>query len=83
MFKINKSINFFFEQFSLWKEVTYYLRTKQIDQATAAKQNLEQLQRNQAKSRKETNTKWKPKHFVEDGENWIYINPLVKRIQPK
>lgn len=65
----------------LWREVTYFLRTKQIDRATSAKQKIEQLQREMVKYRKENNIKWQPKNFVEDGENWVYINPLVKRLQ--
>lgn len=70
-----------FELDRLWREVTYFLRTKQIDRATSAKQKIEQLQREMVKYRKENNIKWQPKNFVEDGENWVYVNPLVKRLQ--
>ncbi len=69
-----------FESRRLWQEVTYYLRNKKIDQATMAKQRLEQMQRDDAKFRKETNQKWKTKYFHEQGEHWIYVRPLVNRL---
>jgi hypothetical protein len=65
----------------LWREVTYYLRTKQIDQATDAKLRIEQKQRDEVKQRKETNSKWQTKYFQEQGENWIYVRPLIERLQ--
>ncbi len=65
----------------MWQEVTYYLRTKNIEQATAAKQRIEQKQRDEVKRRKEANNaKWQTKNFDEQGENWIYVRPLVKRL---
>jgi hypothetical protein len=64
----------------LWREVTYYLRTKNIELATAGKQRIEQNQRNDVKHRKETNSKWQTKYFEEQGENWVYVKPLVKRL---
>ena len=45
-----------------------------------AKQRLEQMQRDDAKFRKETNKKWKTKYFHEQGEHWIYVRPLVNRL---
>jgi hypothetical protein len=45
-----------------------------------AKQRLEQMQRDDAKFRKETNQKWKTKYFHEQGEHWIYVKPLVNRL---
>ena len=65
----------------LWREVTYYLRTKQLDQATEAKQKIEQRQREELKQRKESNSKLKTKYFQEQGENWIYVKPLIDRLQ--
>jgi hypothetical protein len=56
------------------------LRTKNIELATAGKQRIEQNQRNDVKHRKETNTKWLTKYFEEQGENWVYVKPLVKRL---
>ena len=67
--------------FRLWQEVTYYLRTKKIDLATSAKQRIEQMQRDEVKIRKEQNRKWETKHFHEQGENWIYVKPLVNRLK--
>ncbi len=60
--------------------MTYHLRNKNIEQATAGKQKLEQKQRDDVKLRKETNSKWNTKYFEEQGENWIYNKPLVKRL---
>ncbi len=56
------------------------MRTKNIELATAGKQRIEQNQRNDVKHRKETNTKWLTKYFEEQGENWVYVKPLVKRL---
>ncbi len=47
--------------FSLWKDVTYYLKFKQMDKATAAKSFLEQRQRQEAKERAEKALKWQTK----------------------
>jgi hypothetical protein len=62
--------------------VTYHLKTKQIELASAAKHKNEQKQRDEALARKMAgNRKWIPKYFSEQGEHWIYIKPLVKRLQ--
>ena len=45
----------------LWKEVTYHLKNKNVEQATAHKHKLEQRQREEAKERKEKNQKWETK----------------------
>ncbi|RNA17114.1 oxysterol-binding -related 9 isoform X7, partial [Brachionus plicatilis] len=71
------------ESRKLWKEVSYYLHTKQIELATDAKQRIEQKQRDESKLRKERNLKWKPRYFNEKGDNWVYINPLIKRLHNK
>lgn len=70
-----------YESRRLWREVTYFLKNKQMNLATQAKQKIEQIQRDDAKYRRENNIKWKPRYFQEQGENWIYVNPLVKRLQ--
>ena len=57
------------------------MKKKKIDDATTAKQKIEQKQRDDAKYRKDNNLKWKQKYFIEDSENWIYRNPLIKRLQ--
>lgn len=69
------------ESRKLWKDVTYNLRSKQIEQATVGKQRIEQKQRDDAKKRKETNTKWQTKYFIENDDHWVYKNPLKKRLQ--
>jgi hypothetical protein len=47
--------------FSLWKDVTYSLKSKQLDKATGAKSFLEQRQREEAKERAEKSIKWQTK----------------------
>jgi hypothetical protein len=47
--------------FSLWKDVTYYLKAKQLDKATQSKSFLEQRQRQEAKERVEKSLKWQTK----------------------
>ena len=46
---------------SLWKDVTYNLKAKQLDKATAAKSFLEHRQRQEAKERQEKALKWQTK----------------------
>lgn len=45
----------------MWKDVTYYLKSKQIDKATGAKTFLEHRQRQEAKERTEKSLKWQTK----------------------
>ena len=45
----------------LWKNVTFYLKSKQLDKATASKSLLEQRQREGAKERAEKSIKWQTK----------------------
>lgn len=52
--------------FSLWKDVTYFLKAKRIDRATAAKTFLEQRQREEAKERNEKSIKWQTKVILKD-----------------
>ncbi|XP_022089201.1 oxysterol-binding protein-related protein 9-like isoform X2 [Acanthaster planci] len=70
-----------YESKRLWKDVTHYLKTHNIDKATASKHFLEERQRREAKERKEKGEKWQTKFFHEDGESWIFDNPLEKRIK--
>ena len=70
-----------FESRKLWAEVTYNLKTKHLDDATLAKQKIEQRQRDEAKHRRDHNIKYKPKYFTEQGEHWIFVKPLIKRLQ--
>lgn len=48
-------------EFSLWKDVTFYLKAKQMNKATSAKTLLEQRQREEAKERAEKSLKWQTK----------------------
>lgn len=47
--------------YSLWKDVTYCLKSKLLDKATEAKSLLEQRQREGAKERAEKSIKWQTK----------------------
>eukprot|EP00057_Strongylocentrotus_purpuratus_P011709 XP_011666183.1 PREDICTED: oxysterol-binding protein-related protein 9 isoform X3 [Strongylocentrotus purpuratus] len=70
-----------YESRKLWKDVTSNLKTQEIEAATDAKHFLEERQRREAKERLAEGTKWDTKFFHEDGECWIYDNPLLKRVQ--
>ncbi|RMC08678.1 hypothetical protein DUI87_14926 [Hirundo rustica rustica] len=69
-----------FESRCLWKDVTYNLKIRDIDAATAAKHALEERQRAEARARKEKETSWETRLFHEDGECWVYDEPLLKRL---
>jgi hypothetical protein len=45
----------------MWKDVTYYLKSKQVNKATGAKSFLEQRQREEAKERADKSLKWQTK----------------------
>ncbi|KAK7503994.1 hypothetical protein BaRGS_00004726 [Batillaria attramentaria] len=64
----------------LWKDVTKSLITKDVEAATEFKRQLEQRQRDEAKERKESGVKWETKNFHEEGEHWVYDNPILKRL---
>jgi len=54
---------------SMWKDVTYYLKSKEVHKATGAKSFLEQRQREEAKERADKSLKWQTKvkerfHFL-------------------
>ncbi|KAM9326890.1 oxysterol-binding protein-related protein 9 [Gastrophryne carolinensis] len=68
-----------YESRRLWKDVTYNLKIRDIDAATEAKHSLEERQRAEAKERKEKETQWETRLFHEDGECWVYDEPLLKR----
>uniref|UniRef100_A0A8C8R906 Oxysterol-binding protein n=1 Tax=Pelusios castaneus TaxID=367368 RepID=A0A8C8R906_9SAUR len=69
-----------YESRCLWKDVTYNLKIRDIDAATEAKHRLEERQRAEAKYRKEKETPWETRLFHEDGECWVYDEPLLKRL---
>ncbi|KAG7458058.1 hypothetical protein MATL_G00233890 [Megalops atlanticus] len=62
----------------LWQHVTAALKEGNIDAATERKHRLEERQREEQRQRAATNTAWKPKYFVKEGEGWVYHNPLWK-----
>jgi hypothetical protein len=61
--------------FSLWKDVTYYLKSKQLDKATESKSFLEQRQREGAKERAEKSIKWQTK-VTQTKQNSLPLNLL-------
>uniref|UniRef100_A0A3P9PYQ9 Oxysterol-binding protein n=1 Tax=Poecilia reticulata TaxID=8081 RepID=A0A3P9PYQ9_POERE len=69
-----------YESRRLWSDVTLNLKLKDIDRATEAKHRLEEKQRAEAKERKEKEQQWETRLFHEDGECWIYDEPLLKRL---
>ncbi|KAF6734852.1 Oxysterol-binding protein-related protein 9 [Oryzias melastigma] len=69
-----------FESRRLWRDVTVNLKLKDIDAATEAKHRLEEKQRAEARERKEKEKQWETRLFHEDGECWVYDEPLLKRL---
>ncbi|KAI5610159.1 oxysterol-binding protein-related protein 9 isoform X2 [Silurus asotus] len=69
-----------YESRCLWKDVTLNLKLKDIDAATEAKHRLEEKQRAEARERKEKEVQWETRLFHEDGECWVYDEPLLKRM---
>uniref|UniRef100_A0AAY4EWJ3 Oxysterol-binding protein n=1 Tax=Denticeps clupeoides TaxID=299321 RepID=A0AAY4EWJ3_9TELE len=69
-----------YESRFLWRDVTLNLKLKDIDAATEAKHRLEEKQRAEARERKEKEEQWETRLFHEDGECWVYDEPLLKRL---
>ncbi|XP_077573049.1 oxysterol-binding protein-related protein 9 isoform X2 [Stigmatopora nigra] len=69
-----------YESRRLWRDVTLNLKLKDIDAATEAKHRLEEKQRLEARERKENEQQWETRLFHEDGECWVYDEPLLKRL---
>lgn len=73
-----------FESRRLWKDVTVSLQKNLIENASASKHKLEEKQRQDARVRKETNTRWVTRLFDEwdDGteHKYFYKWPLYKRL---
>uniref|UniRef100_A0A8C9YGV0 Oxysterol-binding protein n=1 Tax=Sander lucioperca TaxID=283035 RepID=A0A8C9YGV0_SANLU len=55
-------------------------KQRDIDAATEAKHRLEEKQRAEARERKENEQQWETRLFHEDGECWVYDEPLLKRL---
>ncbi|XP_034518015.1 oxysterol-binding protein-related protein 10 isoform X2 [Ailuropoda melanoleuca] len=66
------------ESRNLWQEVTRYLRLGDIDAATEQKRRLEEKQRVEERKRETLHTPWQPKYFIQEGDGWVYFNPLWK-----
>ncbi|XP_047387550.1 oxysterol-binding protein-related protein 10 isoform X1 [Sciurus carolinensis] len=66
------------ESRNLWQEVTRYLRLGDIDAATEQKRCLEEKQRVEERKRENLRTPWQPKYFIQEGDGWVYFNPLWK-----
>ncbi|XP_051922521.1 oxysterol-binding protein-related protein 10-like isoform X3 [Hippocampus zosterae] len=62
----------------LWQHVTASLRAGRMDDAAEHKHRLEERQRIESKQRSATKTPWTPKHFIKEGDGWVYHNPLGK-----
>ncbi|XP_034385859.1 oxysterol-binding protein-related protein 9 isoform X2 [Cyclopterus lumpus] len=69
-----------YESRRLWRDVTLNLKRRDIDAATDAKHRLEEKQRAEARERKENEQQWETRLFHEDGECWVYDEPLLKRL---
>lgn len=69
-----------YESRRLWKDVTAALKLCNVHHATESKFALEQKQREEAKERLTKGIKWETRVFHEIGENWVYDEPLIKRI---
>ncbi|XP_007055041.3 oxysterol-binding protein-related protein 10 [Chelonia mydas] len=67
-----------FESRHLWQHVTNSLKEGNIDAATEHKHRLEERQRAEERQRVAINAPWKPKYFTNEGDGWIYFNPLWK-----
>ncbi|XP_028834941.1 oxysterol-binding protein-related protein 10 isoform X2 [Denticeps clupeoides] len=62
----------------LWQHVTCALKSGNIDVATEKKRQLEEQQRTEERQRAASNTPWKPKYFIKEGDGWVYHKPLWK-----
>uniref|UniRef100_A0A8D2D4P4 Oxysterol-binding protein n=1 Tax=Sciurus vulgaris TaxID=55149 RepID=A0A8D2D4P4_SCIVU len=59
-----------YESRCLWKDVTFNLKIRDIDKKKRA----------EARERKEKEIQWETRLFHEDGECWVYDEPLLKRL---
>ncbi|XP_072797022.1 oxysterol-binding protein-related protein 10 isoform X3 [Vicugna pacos] len=66
------------ESRNLWREVTRCLRLGDIDAATEQKRRLEEKQRAEEQKRENLRAPWQPKYFIQEGDGWVYFNPLWK-----
>ncbi|XP_061886354.1 oxysterol-binding protein-related protein 10-like [Entelurus aequoreus] len=67
----------------VWQQVTASLRAGNMDEATEHKHRLEERQRSEGKQRAASKTPWNPQYFIQEGEAWVYHNPLWKVLDQK
>ncbi|GMT27091.1 hypothetical protein PFISCL1PPCAC_18388, partial [Pristionchus fissidentatus] len=68
------------ESRKLWRHVTVGLLRNKISKATAGKREIEQRQRDEAKTRAERGERWVPKMFAQDDqERWYFTKGLTLR----
>jgi len=66
----------------LWREVTWCLKNRVVEGATAFKTALEEKQREGERMRQEREIKWTPKYFKEQPDgSYIYCSPLERRLR--
>ena len=68
-----------YESRCLWKDVIFNLNQRHWCSGEA-RYRLEERQRAEAQERKEKEIQWKTRLFHEDGECWVYDEPLLKRL---
>nr|XP_027199702.1 oxysterol-binding protein-related protein 9-like [Dermatophagoides pteronyssinus] len=68
-----------YESRKLWKHVTLALKKQNVDEATEAKYQIEQRQRELVKEREQLASKWQNRMFHNIGEKWIFNEPLTNR----
>lgn len=66
------------ESRNLWREVTRCLRLGDMEAATEQKRRLEEKQRAEERKRENLRAPWRPKYFIQEGDGWVYFNPLWK-----
>ncbi|GMS99044.1 hypothetical protein PENTCL1PPCAC_21219, partial [Pristionchus entomophagus] len=68
------------ESRKLWRHVTIGLLRNKISKATSGKREIEQRQRDEAKTRAEKGEKWVPSMFAQDDqERWYFTKGLTLR----
>ncbi|KAJ6224125.1 hypothetical protein RDWZM_002670 [Blomia tropicalis] len=68
-----------FESRNMWKVVTSALKRQDVHEASSAKYEIEQYQRNLVKERDEKSLQWQNRWFHCIADKWQYNNPLTSR----
>ncbi|KAM9669157.1 oxysterol-binding protein-related protein 10-like [Dama dama] len=66
------------ESRNLWRDVTQCLRLGDMEAATEQKRRLEEKQWAEERKRENLRAPWRPKYFIQEGDGWVYFNPLWK-----